>query len=171
MKTIAVAILAVLISISSFISALIDHCEFIPCELVEISVANGYKTAYQLYRHDDDVYVIAHGGHGEIRGFDGGSYKVKDYVPDFVGAKGLPTTNLHVLTCKLRSGNPGYGDVKPVFDRCDISAAIPVPNGFIAYDMRLSKLSSSISCRMQKMLLALHPSRETLARFSVHLSY
>lgn len=164
MKKLALVIVALALAV---VAVLVNQVEFISANLVEISIANGYSSAYELYRRGDAVYLIAHGGHGKIRDIDGKSHKVSEYAPDFVASKGLPSSDLHVLTCKMSKEAFDYGDVVPVFDRCDISGAIPVPGGFVAFDMGLSRLSAHISYRVQK--IARYFGIES--KFAVHLRF
>ena len=142
------AIVIAVIAVLGFVFT--DKAEFVPADLVEINMSNGYGAAYQLYRHNDKVYLIAHGSYGKIRGIDGQNHKVSEYAPGFVASKGLPSSDVYVLTCKMSKKAYSYGDVTPVFGRCDISGAIPVPGGFVAFDMGLSRLSAHASYRVQK---------------------
>lgn len=159
------AIVIAVIAVLGFVFT--DKAEFVPADLVEVSAANGYGSAYELYRNDDTVYLVAHGGKGKIRDINGKSHKVSEYAPDFVASKGLPSSDVHVLTCKMSKEAFDYGDVVPIFDKCDISGAIPVPGGFVAFDMGLSRLSAHISYRVQK--IARYFGIES--KFAVHLRF
>ena len=101
------------------------------------------------------------------RGVDGTSHKVSEYVPDFAASKGLPTSDLHVLTCKMNSEVFDYSDVKPVYDKCDISWTVPVLGGFIAFNTNLSRISAHISYYTQKAAHAVGMD----SRFAVHLRF
>lgn len=160
-----ISIIAIVVAILGFVFT--DKAEFVPADLVEINIENGYSSAYELYRNGNTVYLVAHGGYGKIRDINGQSHEVSEYAPDFVASKGLPSSDVHVLTCKMSKEAYNYGDVTPIFGRCDISGAIPVPGGFVAFDMGLSRLSAHISYRVQKVawLFGIE------SKFAVHLRF